>query len=111
MKKPIKLPNDWDLWDKSNFISSATSRSTALAWTNHQLQWRKNTQYILDLEKSIEDFYNNPTLDHHVIKTYNISYIIFSDYERLIYKDSNISNFDKFNLLFDNEKYRLYSLN
>ena len=98
-------------YTKSNFISSATSRSTALAWTNHQLQWRKNTQYILDLEKSIEDFYNNPTLDHHVIKTYNISYIIFSDYERLIYKDSNISNFDKFNLLFDNEKYRLYSLN
>ena len=110
-KDEIVLEGVGNSYTKSNFISSATSRSTVLAWPNHQLQWRNDASFILDLENKIEDFYNNPSKDHHIIKTYNISYIIYSNYERLIYKNSDISNFDQFNLIFENDKYALYSIN
>lgn len=111
LKDQIVLEGVGNSYTKSNFISSATARATILAWPNHQLQWRNDASFILDLENKIEDFYNNPSKDHHIIKTYNISYIIYSDYERLIYKNSDISNFDQFNLIFENDKYALYSIN
>ena len=45
-KDEIVLEGVGNSYTKSNFISSATSRSTVLAWTNHQLQWRNDASFI-----------------------------------------------------------------
>ena len=38
------------------------------------------------------------------------SYIIYSDYEKLRYENSNKSDFNEFNLIFANNKINIYSI-
>jgi len=97
-------------YTKSNIFSSSTGRSTVLGWVNHQLQWRNDSTSIMDLNNEIEDFYINPSVNHEIINKFKISYIIYSDYEKLRYKKSKNSNFNQFNLIFQNKKINIYSI-
>ena len=97
-------------YTKSNLFSSATGRSTVLAWVNHQIQWRNDVSTIIKLSNKIEQFYNNPNINDQILNEYNISYIIYSDYEKLRYENSNKSDFNEFNLIFANNKINIYSI-
>ncbi|NCG34828.1 MAG: hypothetical protein GWO78_02385, partial [Dehalococcoidales bacterium] len=97
-------------YTKSNLFSSATGRSTVLAWVNHQIQWRNDVSTIIELSNKIEHFYNNPNINDQILNEYNISYIIYSDYEKLRYENSNKSDFNEFNLIFANNKINIYSI-
>jgi len=109
-KDKIILEGVGKAYSKSNLFSSTTGRATVLAWVNHQLQWRKDLSSIIELNNKIEDFYNNPNINDQIINQYNISYIIYSDYEKLRYKKSKKSDFNKFNLIFENNKINIYSI-
>ena len=109
-KNKIILEGVGKSYTKSNIFSSSTGRSTVLGWVNHQLQWRKDTTSIVQLNNKIENFYNNPSPNNEIINQYNISYIIYSNYEKLIYKESESSNFNQFNLVFQNKKINIYSI-
>ena len=109
-KNKIILEGVGKSYTKSNIFSSSTGRSTVLGWVNHQLQWRKDTTSIVQLNNKIENFYNNPSPNNEIINQYNISYIIYSNYEKLIYEKSKSSNFNQFNLVFQNKKINIYSI-
>ena len=65
---------------------------------------------IIKLSNKIEQFYNNPNINDQILNEYNISYIIYSDYEKLRYENSNKSDFNEFNLIFANNKINIYSI-
>jgi len=97
-------------YTRSNIISASTGRATVLAWVNHQLQWRADSQTILELNNKIERFYTNPTLDDEILKQYNVKYILLSTFDKKRYDLNNDSNFDDFNLIFENKEFKIFSL-
>jgi len=110
-KESIILEGVGKSYTRSNIISAATGRSTVLAWINHQLQWRSDSELILDLNNKIENFYLNPSHENQMLKEYNVKYILLSTFEKKRYDLNNDSKFKNFNLIFENKEFKIFSLN
>tara|TARA_B100001996_G_scaffold108843_1_gene82253 strand:- start:48792 stop:49940 length:1149 start_codon:yes stop_codon:yes gene_type:complete len=110
-KESIILEGVGKSYTRSNIISASTGRATVLAWVNHQLQWRSDSQMILKLNNQIEEFYTTPSIDNEMLNQYNVKYILLSTFEKKRYDLNNDSNFDEFNLIFENKEFKIFGLN
>ena len=109
-KESIILEGVGKSYTRSNIISASTGRATVLAWVNHQLQWRSDSQMILKLNNQIEEFYTTPSIDNEMLNQYNVKYILLSTFEKKRYDLNNDSNFDEFNLIFENKDFKIFGL-
>jgi len=110
-KNDIVLEGVGKSYTKSNILSSYTGRSTLLGWVNHQLQWRSETSEIIALDNAIEEFYKNPQTSNLILNKYKVEYIVLSTYEKKRYDLNNDDQFRSFELIFENDYYKIFKVN
>ncbi len=111
---PVVLQATGYSYGWNSYISAFTGLPTVLGWEWHEYQWRMNLTEINTRKSDVELAYTTPDYGKikSIIDKYNISYIYIGEVERERYKITNVfeQEKDKFKLVFENPKVKIYEV-
>jgi uncharacterized membrane protein len=110
--QPVILEAQGDSYTDYARISANTGLPTVLGWTVHEWLWRGTYDIPSARFSDIQNLYESPNtkLTKKIINKYNISYIYIGEMEREKYKISENKFFQLGNLIYSQDKSKIYKI-
>ncbi|MBE8540363.1 DUF2298 domain-containing protein [Geoglobus acetivorans] len=90
-------------------IATFTGDQAVIAWPNHEVHWRNNGDELSERISDVRAVYTSScSVSQEIARKYGARYIVYGDYERKLYGESNFSCMEK---VFDEYGTEIYEVN